>query len=80
LKTLNVTAGCDYKVTNKKTKITQIFNAQELANFIFKNDFKNYRIENLSKNLIDRLPLWFLYLSSILITVASIMLHIKLNY
>jgi len=80
LKTLNVTAGCNYKITNKKTKITHIFNAQELANFIFKNDFKNYKIENLSKNLLDRLPLWFLYTFSILIFVASILLHIKLNY
>lgn len=80
MKTLNIKTGADYKVTHKLTKSVQIMNAQELASFVFKNDYKNYTIEDTQKNLIDYIPAWVLYTSFILLTVASILLHIQWNY
>ena len=55
-------------------------NAQELATFVFKNDYKKYKIENTEKRLIDMIPAWVLYTSLIVLTVASVLLHIHLNY
>ena len=43
MKNLNITTGADYKVTHKLTKSVQFMNAQELATFVFKNDYKNMR-------------------------------------
>tara|TARA_R110002012_G_scaffold278456_1_gene466116 strand:+ start:299 stop:541 length:243 start_codon:yes stop_codon:yes gene_type:complete len=80
MKTLNITAGADYKVTHRLTKSVQFMNAQELATFVFKNDYKKYEIENTEKRLIDIIPSWVLYTSLILLTVASVLLHIHLNY
>lgn len=80
MKTLNITTGADYKVTNKLTKSVQFMNAQELATFVFKNDYKKYKIENTEKRLIDMIPAWVLYTSLIVLTVASVLLHIHLNY
>ncbi len=80
MKTLNITTGADYKVTHKLTKSIQFMNAQELATFVFKNDYKKYTIENTEKRFIDRIPAWVIYTSLTLLTVASILLHIHLNY
>tara|TARA_R110002153_G_scaffold42463_2_gene120694 strand:+ start:357 stop:599 length:243 start_codon:yes stop_codon:yes gene_type:complete len=80
MKNLNITTGADYKVTHKLTKAIQFMNAQELATFVFKNDYKKYDIENTEKRLIDMIPAWVLYTSFILLTVASVLLHIQLNY
>ncbi len=55
-------------------------NAQELATFVFKNDYKKYEIENTEKRFIDRIPAWVIYTSLTLLTVASVLLHIHLNY
>ena len=80
MKTLNIKTGADYKVTHKLTKVVQFMNAQELATFVFKNDYKKYDIENTEKRFVDKIPSWLLYTSLILLTVASILLHIQLNY
>ena len=80
MKTLNIVTGADYKVTHKLTKSVQFMNAQEVATFVFKNDYKNYTIENTEKRLIDVIPAWVLYTSLIILTVASVLLHIQLNY
>ena len=80
MKNLNITTGCDYKVTNKLTKAVQVMNAQELATFVFKNDYKKYKIENRDRRLVDMIPAWVLYTSLIILTVASVLLHINLNY
>ena len=80
MKTLNITTGADYKVTHKLTKAIQFMNAQEVATFVFKNDYKKYTIENTAKRLIDIIPAWVLYTALIVLTVASVLLHIHLNY
>ena len=80
MKTLNIETGADYKVTHKLTKSVQFMNAQELATFVFKNDYKKYDIENMEQRFVDKIPSWLLYTSFILLTVASILLHIQLNY
>ena len=80
MKNLNIVTGADYKVTHKLTKSVQFMNAQELATFVFKNDYKKYEIENTAKRLIDMIPAWVLYTSFIILTVASVLLHIQLNY
>lgn len=80
MKTLNIKTGSQYKVTNKLTKLVQIMNAQELATFVFKNDYTNYKIENADQRFIDKIPAWLLYTSLIVLTVASILLHIQWNY
>ena len=80
MKNLNITTGADYKVTHKLTKAIQFMNAQELATFVFKNDYKKYEIENTAKRLLDMIPACVLYTSLIILTVASILLHINLNY
>ena len=80
MKTQNITTGADYKVTHKLTKSVQFMNAQELATFVFKNDYKKYDIEDTEKRFIDMIPSWLLYTSFILLTVASILLHIQWNY
>ena len=80
MKTLNIKTGSQYKVTNKLTKLVQIMNAQELATFVFKNDYTNYKIENADQRFIDKVPSWLLYTSLIVLTVASALLHIQWNY
>jgi len=80
MKTLNITTGSQYKVTNKLTKSSQIMNAQELATFVFKNDYTKYEIENADQRFIDKVPSWILCTSFILLTVASALLHIQWNY
>ena len=80
MKNLNITAGSDYKVTNKLTKEVQVMNAQELATFVFKNDYNKYKIEDLNRKLVDRIPTWLVISALIVLTVASGLLHIQLNY
>ena len=80
MKNLNITTGADYKVTHKLTKAIQFMNAQELATFVFKNDYKKYKIENRDRRLVDKIPACVLYTSFIILTVASVLLHIQLNY
>jgi len=80
MKTLNIKTGADYKVTNKLTKSVQFMNAQEVATFVFKNDYKKYDIENTEKRFVDMIPSWLLYTSFIILMTASALLHIHLNY
>ena len=80
MKTLNIKTGADYKVTNKLTKSVQFMNAQEVATFVFKNDYKNYTIENTEERFVDKIPSWLLYTSFIILMTASVLLHIHLNY
>ena len=80
MKNLNITTGADYKVTHKLTKSVQFMNAQEVATFVFKNDYKNYTIENTEERFVDKIPSWLLYTSFIILMVASVLLHIQLNY
>tara|TARA_R110002012_G_scaffold111815_3_gene256956 strand:+ start:1217 stop:1459 length:243 start_codon:yes stop_codon:yes gene_type:complete len=80
MKTLNIKTGADYKVTHKLTKSVQFMNAKELAAFVFKNDYKNYKIENTDKRFVDRIPGFLLYTSLIILIVSSVLLHIHLNY
>jgi len=80
MKTLNIKTGADYKVTHKLTKSVQFMNAQEVATFVFKNDYKNYTIENTEERFVDKIPSWLLYTSFIILMTASVFLHIHLNY
>ena len=80
MKNLNITTGQQYKVKNKETKQEQIFNAQELANFVFKNDHTKYNITNTNRTLFDRTPEIVLWAFLFVLTVAAILLHIQLNY
>jgi len=80
MKNLNIITGADYKVTHKLTKSVQFMNAQELATFVFKNDYKKYDIENMEQRFVDKIPSWLLYTSLTLLTLASILLHIQWNY
>tara|TARA_R100000655_G_scaffold2195_1_gene9063 strand:+ start:4637 stop:4882 length:246 start_codon:yes stop_codon:yes gene_type:complete len=78
---LEITNGSKYKVINKETKQEHIFNAQQLAKFIFKNNYLKYNIIELNKKtLIDYLPTWLIYSIMIIAFIGSILLHIQLNY
>mgnify|MGYP003148930747 CR=1 FL=1 len=86
MKNLNITTGADYKVTHKLTKAVYLMKAQELADFVFRYGYKNYEItenkqtKEVKIRLIDRIPAWVLYTALIILTVASVLLHIQLNY
>lgn len=80
MKEINIITGEDYKVTHKKTKKVYFMNAQELANFLFKYGYKNYKIDNLNKKLIDYIPFWLIVTVMVLAFITSILLHIQLNY
>lgn len=69
-KKLNINTGKQYKVKNRQTGKTQILNAQEVANFVFKNNHKNYDIkqmpskyENIIFNIIAVLLCVVLYIA-----------------
>ena len=47
-KTLNIKNGSQYKVKNKQTGKSQILNAQEVANFVFKNKHTKYDITQIT--------------------------------
>ena len=89
MKNLNITKGCDYKVTHKETKQVHLFNAQELANFVFKNDYTasgvnftdKYDVKTLNRrSLFDKTPEYVLWLFLFILITASILMHIQLNY
>jgi|TARA_R100001443_G_scaffold104723_1_gene113477 hypothetical protein len=81
MKKLQIITGCDYKVTNKLTKQVHLFNAQELANFVFKNDFKKYHIQELGKEtLLDKTPEFVLWIMFIVLGFSSFCLYLQLNY
>ena len=46
-KKLNIKNGSQYKVKNRETGKTQILNAQEVANFVFKNKHTKYDIKQM---------------------------------
>jgi hypothetical protein len=76
-----IETGQQYKVEHKETKQTQILNAQQLAKFVFKNDYQKYNIiEIKDKKFIDFIPLWLIYGTMIIAFISSILLHIQLNY
>ncbi len=80
MKKLNITTGCNYKVTNKQTKQVHILNAQEAADFAFKNDFKNYKFEEVKQGILYNIPEIALWCMLFVLTFASFALHLKLNY
>jgi len=80
MKEINIITGEDYKVTHKKTKKVYFMNAQEVANFVFKYGYKNYKIDNLNKKLIDYIPLWLIISVMVAAYTAAILLHIQFNY
>ena len=80
MKNLNITTGQQYKVKNKETKQEQILNAQELANFVFKNEHTKYEITNANRTLLDKTPEAVLWAFLFVLTVAAILLYIQLNY
>ena len=81
MKKIEIETGKQYKVINKETKQTQIFNAQQLAKFVFKNDYQNYNIIKLNKKtLIDFIPVWLMVFLMVIAFIGSILLHIQLNY
>tara|TARA_R100000664_G_scaffold1606_1_gene4085 strand:- start:1114 stop:1359 length:246 start_codon:yes stop_codon:yes gene_type:complete len=81
MKKIEIETGQQYKVINKETKQTQILNAQQLANFVFKNDRKKYNIIELNKKtLIDYIPFSLIVFFMVAAFAASILLHIQLNY
>jgi len=77
---LNIKAGKQYKMINKQTGKENILNAQEVANFVFRNSYDNYKIEEIRGGMIDKIPSLFLYVLLFALTIASICLHIQLNY
>jgi hypothetical protein len=48
MKKLNIKNGSQYKVKNRETGKSQILNAQEVANFVFKNNHKKYNITQIT--------------------------------
>tara|TARA_R100001460_G_scaffold65962_2_gene106303 strand:- start:518 stop:763 length:246 start_codon:yes stop_codon:yes gene_type:complete len=81
MKKLKIVKGYDYKVTNKLTKQVYTFNAQELADFVFKNDYTKYDIKEISKEtLLDKLPEFVLYLIFIFLGFISFRLYLQLNF
>jgi predicted HTH transcriptional regulator len=78
---INITKGQDYKVTHKETKQTYFFNAQEVADFIYKNNFQNYNIKEVKeKKFIDKVPEFIFWFAFAVLLTASIGLYIQLNY
>ena len=76
-----IETGQQYKVEHKETKQTYFFNAQQLAKFVFKNNYQNYNIIELNKKtLIDYLPTWLIDGVMVIAFIGSILLHIQLNY
>ena len=81
MKKIKIETGQQYKVEHKETKQTQILNAQQLAKFVFKNDYQNYNIIELNKKtLIDYIPFSIIVFFMVAAFAASILLHIQLNY
>jgi len=78
---LEITNGSTYKVINKETKQTYFFNAQQLAKFIFKNDYQKYNIiEIKEKTLIDYVPTWLIIFLMCICYTLAILTYINLNY
>lgn len=80
MKEINIITGEDYKVTHKKTKKVYLMTAQEVANFLFKYGYKNYKIDNLNKKLIDYIPLWLIVAGILITYTISIITYININY
>lgn len=80
MKKLNIKAGKNYRMINKETGKAHILNAQEVANFVFRNSYDNYKIEEIKRRSVDKIPSLVLYVLLFGLTIASICLHIQLNY
>ena len=77
---INIKAGKNYRMINKETKQVHVLNAQEVANFVFRNSYDNYKIEEIRVGMIDKIPSLVLYVLLFALTIASMCLHIQLNY
>ena len=44
---INIKSGKNYRMINKETKQVHVLNAQEVANFVFRNSYDNYKIEEI---------------------------------
>lgn len=71
-KKLNINTGKQYKVKNKQTGKTQILNAQEVANFVFKNNHKKYNITQITNKYEN-------ILFNIIAVLICVVLYIALN-
>ena len=81
MKKIEIETGQQYKVEHKETKQTQILNAQQLAKFVFKNDYQNYNIIKIKdKKFIDYVPTWLIMFLMSVSFAASMLLYIQLNY
>jgi len=81
MKKLEILTGSKYKVVNKETKQTYFFNAQQLAKFVFKNDYLNYNITEIKdKKFIDYVPVWLIIFLMSAAFAAFMLLYIQLNY
>ena len=81
MKKLEILTGSKYKVINKETKQTYFFNAQQLAKFVFKNDYLNYNITEIKdKKFIDYVPTWLIIFLMSAAFAAFMLLYIQLNY
>jgi hypothetical protein len=80
MKNLNIKVGKNYRMINKETGKAQILNAQEVANFVFRNSYDNYTIKEIRRGMIDKIPSLVLYVLLFALTITSICLHIQLNY
>ena len=77
---INIKSGKNYRMINKETKQVHVLNAQEVANFVFRNSYDNYKIEEIRVGMIDKIPSLVLYVLLFALTIASMCLHIQLNY
>tara|TARA_R110000744_G_scaffold246397_1_gene362898 strand:- start:390 stop:632 length:243 start_codon:yes stop_codon:yes gene_type:complete len=77
---VNIKAGKNYRMINKETKQVHVLNAQEVANFVLRNSYDNYHIKEIRGGMIDKVPELVLYVLLFALTIASICLHIQLNY
>ena len=81
MKKIEIETGQQYKVEHKETKQTYFFNAQQLAKFVFKNNYLNYNITEIKKkNFIDFIPTWLIMFLMSVSFAASMLLYIHLNY
>jgi len=64
----------NYKITNKKTKVAHLMNGGELANFMHKNNIKNYSIKNLTEQKKQRINNFLNFVAYVSIIVASMLM------
>jgi hypothetical protein len=67
------------KITNIKSGHSFELNEKEAADFFFRNDYRDYEIEDTSKKISDT-QYYLACIGLFLLTVGSALLHLHLNY